>query len=272
MGEYEDEARRIVGKVLGMPVVQNDHNVGHSIPDLYIDYPDRERAYVEVVADSAQKAWRSLDHELKKNEYGLKAVGLTYDWWVFPNVNAQVKKVLKPRLPELLRQLERAGETFEHWRDSTLKRRIQASPFYREIDRLGIDELVAGSVATGDATVHIAPPGVEGSAVVDLDRLVEWCAEFLASPDKEDVRRKLAGTNVSERHAFIVVGISSEWAVQHALSRDGHRMLPGTAPNLPNEITHLWLLGTDCSDRCIAWLPDRGGWIDFEVGPWHSKG
>lgn len=58
MGEYEDDARHIIGKVLGVPVVQNDHNVGRSIPDLYIDYPDGERAYVEVVADSAQKAWR----------------------------------------------------------------------------------------------------------------------------------------------------------------------------------------------------------------------
>jgi hypothetical protein len=116
---------------------------------------------------------------IEKGQVRAQVVGLTYDWWIFPNVNAQIKKILKPGLPDLLRQLERVGETFEHWRDSTLKRRIQASPFNREIDEMGIDELVAGSVATGDATVHIVPPGAEGSAVVDLDRLVEWCGKFL---------------------------------------------------------------------------------------------
>jgi hypothetical protein len=242
MGEYEDYAQRVISKVLGVPVVQNDHNIGRSIPDLCINYRDREHAYVEVVADSAQKAWRSLDNELKKIQYELTVVGLTYDWWVFPNVNAQIKKVLRPGLPDLLRQLEQAGETFGHWRDSTLKRRIQASPFHHQIDTLGIDELVPGPVATGDAIVRVVPPGAGGSAELDLDRLVEWCGDFLASPDKEDVRRKLAATTATERHAFIVVNISSEWAVQHALSRDGHRMLPEIRPNLPSEITHLWLL------------------------------
>lgn len=164
MGEYEDEARHIIGKVLNVQVVQNDHNVGYSIADLYIDYLDREPAYVEVVADSAQKAWRSLDHELRKNNYELQVVGLTYDWWVFPNVNAQIKNILKPGLPDLLRRLEEADETFGHRRDSTLKRRIQASPFNREINKLGIDEIVAGPVATGDATARVAPPGAGGPA------------------------------------------------------------------------------------------------------------
>jgi hypothetical protein len=62
----------IISKVLGVPVIQKDHNVGHSVLDLYIDYPNRERAYVEVTSDGAQEAWRALDRELQKKGYELK--------------------------------------------------------------------------------------------------------------------------------------------------------------------------------------------------------
>jgi hypothetical protein len=270
VGEYEEDARRIISKVLGVPVIQNDHNVGRSVPDLYIDYPDRPRAYVEVTSDGVQGAWRALDRELHKRGYELKVAGLTYDWWVFPAVKGQIKKLWRG-LPSLLRRLEQDGETFGHWRDGTLKQRIQDSRFHHEIAQLGIDELVAGSVATGDAVVRFAPPGAGGPAELDLDYFLEWCDNFLANPANEHNLQKLANTDASERHEFIVVNIVSDWAVQHVLSRDGYPRLPKTAPNLPHEVTHLWLLGAGCLDRCIAWLPDRGGWIDYANGPWHSS-
>lgn len=33
------------------------------------------------------------------------------------------------------------------------------------------------------------------------------------------------------------------------------------APLLPQEFTHIWLIGDRISDRCLAWYPDLG-WFD----------
>lgn len=273
MREYEEIAQRIVAKVLGVPVVQNNFNNGRSVPDLKIDYSgqdrDRPAGFIEVVSDTS-RSWRRLHHALDGGNTELLVPGLTYDWWVWPKVNARISTLL-PALPGLLRRLDQAGETFDHLRESSdgLQRRMRASPFFEEINKLGIAELVAGAEANGDAVVRFVLPGNGGPAEVDMNRLASWSEEFLGDQDISDVRRKLAATNAPERHAFVVVTLMSEWAVHHALTRDGYGQLPGRAPALPEDVTHLWLLGTECADRCIAWLPDRGGWIDYANGPWH---
>jgi hypothetical protein len=270
MGEFEEDARRIVEKVLGVAVVRYDHNIGRSVPDLYIDYPDREGAFIEVVADNAQEQWRSLERVLEHGNRVIKVPGLKHNWWVVPKVDAQIKKTLEPQLPAVLKLLDQAGETFGHRRDSTLRRRVLASQFGDQINAIGIYELVAAEQATAEAEVRYILPGAGGPSAHDFDRLVSWCGEFLGGPGRADVRRKLAATDASERHAFVAVNMSSEWAVQHALSHDGYGLLPSRPPDLPPEVTHLWLLGTGGLGRCIAWLPDRGGWIDYEFGSWHT--
>lgn len=117
--------------------------------------------------------------------------------------------------------------------------------------------------------MHYVLPGAEGPAAVDVDRAVDWCREFLAGPDRADVRRKLAATEADERHAFVVVGWRSEWAVLNMLSFDTN-VLPDRVPQLPSEVTHLWLCGGPPAVRLIAWLPQLGGWIDYAHGPWHQ--
>lgn len=269
MREYEDVAQRVVETVLGVPVVQYDTNSGYSVPDLRIDYPDRPPGYVEVVADNAQQAWRALDRKVEGGSRKLPVPGLSYDWWIYLRDTTLIKR-LEPQLPDLLRRLERAGELFDHLVDGTLRRRIEASPFGAEINKLGIDRLVAGRQADGKAIVRYVLPGAEGPAALDLDRAVAWCGEFLSGPDRADVRRKLADTGARERHAFVVVGWCSEWAVLNLLSYDTN-VLPDQAPQLPNEVTHLWLLGGPPAVRLIAWLPEFGGWVDYARGSWHHN-
>lgn len=268
MREHEDDAQRMIEKVLGVPVVQYDTNSGHSVPDLRIDYPDRPPGYVEVVADNAQQPWRALHDEVDGGNRTLAVPGLDYEWLIYLKDKTQIKK-LDVWLPDLLRRLEQAGELFEHRVDATLRHRIQDSPFGTEIKKIGIDRIVAGKQADGMAVVRYVLPGVEGPAAIDLDRVVEWCEEFLNAPARADVRRKLAETGAQERHAFVVVGWGSEWAVVGALSYDTD-VLPDQAPHLPDEVTHLWLLGSGPADRLIAWLPQLGGWIDYAHGPWHQ--
>ncbi len=271
MKEFEDTARRIVETVLGVPVIQFDHNTGRSIPDLRIEFPGRLPGFVEVVSDT-DRHWQQMYHHLQRGNRELHVPGLVYDWWVGPTPRARLDKLLA-RLPDLLARLEEADETFEHRRESTtgLQRRMRASRFSAEFDELGIAEIVAGAQAKGDhGAVRFLVPGAGGPAQLDLDRVVQWCSEFLASPAIADVRDKLAATGAPQRHAFILVTMSSEWAVHHALGIGAHGVLPNRPPVLPPEITHVWLLGIEGADRCIAWLPELGGWIDYSTGPWHS--
>lgn len=266
--EYEEIARRIVSKVLDVPVVAYDLNIGTSLPDLRIDYGERSAGYVEVVSDNSTQR-RSLQAAINHSRNEISIPGLEHDWWIWLRHSARLWPAQQD-LPALLRKLENAGELFGQQRRSTpdLQRRIRASPFWPEVDRLGISEILAGRRAVGNAVIHLREPGTGGPAEIDIACAVEWCGRFLAHPDRKDVLRKLAETNAIERHAFVIVTLTSEWAIQHLLSDYRSGLLPDQAPDLPSEVTHLWVLGTESADRCIAWLPDRGGWIDYATGPW----
>jgi hypothetical protein len=260
----EETARRLIEGMLGVPVYQHDTNVGRSIPDLRIDYPDGRSAYVEVFGDPARRRWRELDSVVRRRagEGGELALpGCHYDWWVYLSCTTKMKD-LPDGLPGLLEQAEKAGDLFEHRVDSTLRARNLASPIGAlAILELGVDRIVAGSACPGEAVARLVLPDVGGPAKVDLARVVDWCGELLRGRQTNDVRTKLAATIAEERHAFIVVGWGSEWPVLHALYPDAGAKLPACAPDLPNEITHLWLLGAPPADRLIAWSPQRG-WID----------
>jgi hypothetical protein len=71
----------------------------------------------------------------------------------------------------------------------------------------------------------------------------------------------LAATGAAERHAVIGVTSSSPGEAVFALSR-WHSSLPGRLPQLPVEITHLWLLGV-IYDRHLAWYPEHG-WFNTQ--------
>lgn len=263
--EHEEAALRVVECVLGTPVVLHDFNIGRSVPDLRIDYPDRAPGYVEVVADESPD-WRSLHAALDGGNRVIEVPGLIYDWWIWLLPNAHVK-TLAADLPRLLHQLDQAGETFGHTVGPQLDEQIARSPFRETIRRLGIHRLVAGKPASGAAAARLVLPGTEGPVDIDLDRVPAWCAEFLRAPQRADVRKKLMDTGASERHAFIVVTISTEWPIWHVLSEQMYPRLPSIDPDLPDEITHVWLF-SELRQRCIAWLPEHGGWIDYHDVVW----
>jgi hypothetical protein len=263
--EDEEIARRLVEVVLGVPVRQYDTNSGQSVPDLRISYPDGRRGYVEVFGDPAREEWRELSSVVRRRSgesSTLALRGCKYDWWVYITLETEVKE-LAVRLPDLLRQLDQAGELFEQRIDPTLRKRNLASPVGAVVIReLRVERIVAGPPAQGEAAVHLVLPNVSGPADVDSGRLIDWSAQLLRSPATEDVRRKLAETDAEERHAFVIAGWGSEWAVLHALSPEAGTVLPDRAPELPPEVTHLWLLGKAPADRLITWSP-ACGWADY---------
>ncbi len=73
-------------------------------------------------------------------------------------------------------------------------------------------------------------------------------------------RRKLRAAGGDERHAFLGPTYSSPWEVFHALTFWADSLSP-VPPQLPPEITHLWMMNPQSPDRCPAWSPELG-WFD----------
>ncbi len=72
-------------------------------------------------------------------------------------------------------------------------------------------------------------------------------------------REKLRKAVGDESHAVIGVTMNAPWPAHRAPASDSR--LPSMAPLLPQEFTHIWLIGDRISDRCLAWYPDLG-WFD----------
>jgi hypothetical protein len=126
-----------------------------------------------------------------------------------------------------------------------------------------------GATVEGPATphpghtggIHLVPNGVTGSAHPVWPSFMDWIETFLASDKAADVRSKLAATHAPERHAFVGASFTTNGDAFFALDEEGRPELPPRDPNLPSEITHLWVWTTPAIGRCLAWSPDTG-WID----------
>ncbi len=89
-------------------------------------------------------------------------------------------------------------------------------------------------------------------------------AEFLRAPKRRDVLDKLARSGRSERHAFILLPGFAEapFGVTDLLMRESPP-LPLTDPQLPEEVTHVWLVSGWASGRGFRWCR-TSGWGFFE--------
>jgi hypothetical protein len=93
------------------------------------------------------------------------------------------------------------------------------------------------------------------------------CARLRAGsdPHQSDVLSKLARSGASERHAFILVpGFSiAPFGVVDMLWRGADDVVPTTAPNLPHQVTHVWLMAFWTVGSGLRWSPESG-WERFE--------
>lgn len=94
-----------------------------------------------------------------------------------------------------------------------------------------------------------------------------WIGEFLAEPQLEDVRAKLARSGAVERHAFIFVpGLTTApFPVMDLLMRNDAPP-PTEDPLLPSEITHVWIMSTWSSGAAFFWSRSEG-WRAFDKTP-----
>lgn len=92
------------------------------------------------------------------------------------------------------------------------------------------------------------------------DDVVTFAEDFIARRSS-DVS-KLGRSGADERHLFIWSGVQSEGMAElRALGLD-IESLPQRAPQLPPEITHLWIANEGGRpSRIVHWAPDQG-WVE----------
>lgn len=179
--------------------------------------------------------------------------GVTFD-------RAAKLRRLTDQLPLWLAELERAGLIFE-WHADYKELVAIDSPIVAQLTEAGAIALVSRSVSTGEqVAIRLSVEGTEGYEEDGWHRFLDAVATMTWSPQFDDCRAKLSATATSERHLFIGTSYTSPWAINCWLSSD-RSAVPDQVPDLPEEISHLWLWGPLFSGRVLAWFPDRG-WFD----------
>jgi hypothetical protein len=257
-GDIEGQAARIVAFTTDQHVVIQDDGSRNAMPDLRIEYPDRPHGFAEVVAEMDPAYGRMWHRTIRAP--ALPLPGLARIWHLTVSVTCDTRE-LKARLPHTLAALTARGLTFDHHHG--------VDQLHRMVDH-DVSSLVAAGVVGIDsrpvqageqAEASLGPEGVSAPMAVDWELVMDWLDDVLASPSLADVRSKLAATGAEERHAVIGVTSSSPGEAVFALSR-WEPSLPPRPPKLPEEITHLWLLGS-FYDRHLAWYPEYG-WFDTQ--------
>ncbi len=256
IGDFEAVAARVVARLTGALVFLDDDGSQDRMPDIRIEYWDCGPSYGEVWTDTDPQ-YAAMHSRLMKPEnrlpLELTEPGLSRVWWVAVSGTTNVDR-LEKEIGKILKQLERSGMTFEDARE--LARYDE--PRVTELLRHGVVRVSSRPRGAGEpGTIRLSPGGISGSATTAWAPVADWLSRTLFSERLDDVRSKLAATGSPERHLFLGVTFSSPGDVFFALS-DSKQSLPDEPPDLPREITHLWLMRAESPGRCIAWFPDRG--------------
>ena len=257
------DAARVTSRFMGARVVIQDDGTSGRVPDLLIDYPDRQAAEVEVVVDMDPSYGATYAGLLRW--YGQIPAELPVPesdrvWFVVPAAGANAKRLRKELPPAILTiaaTLDEIPGTMT-WIEGIEPGAPEKSDPLR---RLGISDIGSRPTEEGEnGKVFVYGPRLYRSGDDSWPGVLEWISEFLASPARDDVRRKLGASFSAERHVFVAASFTSPWGAFDGLGNED-APLPERAPDLPAEITHLWLWTVPPVGRCLAWFPDRG-WFE----------
>jgi hypothetical protein len=128
-----------------------------------------------------------------------------------------------------------------------------------------------GPALPGTIHVHIDPLLERSAGFVGEtgDPIAAWVGTFLKD-ERPDVLVKLQQSNAPERHAFVLVppiGFTTAlFAVSEVLMRRGDAPLPVAKPQLPAEVTNVWVVGMWREGAGCYWGPDTG-WARVATPP-----
>ncbi len=255
----EEWVRQVVARTLRAVVRQHDDQSRDAMYDLSIEYPCGDCAAMEVTAAADGESialWKLVNGTQERWIEPTIAGG----WMVSLDPTARAK-TLRARLPALLLELERVGRrelrTSRHHSDhlSAEAAALGVASAYQS----GTDH--PGSIYT---TIEL-PIERSGGIVADTgDALGDWLGEFLVDEDRQDVRGKLRASALPERHVFVIVPgfATADFSVTDLLMRDG-APLPSQAPQMPMEMTHVWVASTWSTGTGMRWAADTG-WARFD--------
>jgi hypothetical protein len=228
--------------------------------DFYLRYPNGEVAAVEATASRNQFLAQTNAEVYKKKKGGpvIDAVECKKSWIIFLSRSAQVKEIRK-NADKCLAELEAAGlESFSCYRDSS-------NPL--ECIRKIIDDLrlTSGNVISSTeapAKIHIV--GFGGGGAVIATHATE-AGEEEAEANKE----KLGKAGTDERHLVVYIDLMNGVPYTALTAFDP----PLALPNLPDEITHIWLVTEyEGAGQFVVWHgsktePWRRVILPLEVNP-----
>lgn len=242
----------------------------HGEHDFDLHYADGTSAAVEVTesADQLQKLISAKIRSKKEGGWVVEARTCKRSWMIFPMRGAIIGKIRK-EVDARLSVLEQEG--IDHFNsleafNSRLNReagieKFLPSPVPRCVEDICYDLLIQSGSATPVGTppkISIQHPvygGAVGSSVA-ID-----AAEQEAN--KEDNRRKLGAANTPERHLVVYVDVTN--GLPWASLTDFEPTL--ALPKIPQEITHIWLIGHSGEADKNEFVVWRGSTTE----PWHSQ-
>lgn len=252
-----------IATTLGLQVAQHDDGRQPGMHDLNIIAADGTPAAVEVTAaadaDSIQ-LWKLVNGRDER----WTVPDLQGGWMLHLEPTARAKRLLK-ELPAFLAELEGQEIT-----EIPSRRRRQEVPESIE-GRARAFGIVSGNQSGTDfpgsiyLTIERSSERIGGAVDSAGGAVPGWVRDFLLDPHQSDVLSKLARSGASERHAFILVpGFSiAPFGVVDMLWRGADDVVPTTAPNLPHQVTHVWLMAFWTVGSGLRWSPESG-WERFE--------
>ncbi|MFD1716346.1 hypothetical protein [Georgenia deserti] len=242
--ERRDEyaARRVVESALGVAVTRFEDGTQNGQIDAIVQWPDRPAAALEIVADhdtAFMKQWAAAS----KREHKVKIPSLRKTWAAHLGRKAQLKDVER-HLKQFVPVVENDPEAM-------------SAPDVAEMhDRLHILSLSPSASSDKGGEIRLYIEGWSGIAA-DTS-MADYVERILA--EHPDVPAKLKRHPAAEKHAFIWATIGSDYGITFALERRPDAPLPKKSPELPDGVTHVWVVGSATSQGAVSWWPDRGWW------------
>jgi hypothetical protein len=267
MDHAERIAKLVIEAVLPGAKVEFSNSQSDGEYDFELCYPNGSIAAVEVTS-SVDRLQRETSVAIRKHGSIIQANECKKSWMIFPRKGARIITVTN-KADEYLAKVEQAGLDTFRWLDACTARlqreagldKILPPPVPRCVEDICYDlGILSGSVISNGVTptIFISHPG--GHGAVGASVAIKAGEREL---QREDNRKKLGAAETAERHFVVYIGVMNglPWIALTDFQP------PTELPKLPNEITHIWLIGHSGkanSDEFVVW---RAGTEE----PWHSQ-
>lgn len=257
-GEEEWLRQCIEAATPGSTVTQHDDGSTNSMHDLDIFIAGERVGAVEISAavdPQALQLWRLVTSPGQWTDPTLTG------GWIVSLARTARARTLKRELPALLRALESQG--VRRLEDQT----YGAAAVERQYaETLGIESAYQSPTDhPGSVYVQVNPLPDQrgGGAPATADAVAEWVSQWLRRDDQRDNLDKLARSGAAQRHmAILVASVSpAPFAVNYALI-DNEVLLPTTALELPDDLTHCWIVSSWSAGRGLVWSSGHWAWFD----------